>query len=252
MRGLTDKVAVVAGGAGGIGTASSVRLAEEGAAVVVGDLDGAAARAVAARINDAGGRAVDVAFDIADEASVSQLIAVALETYGGLDVLHCNAAALQPDIVGRDSDVETVPLDVFDTTIAVNLRGHLLCTRLAIPHLSARGGGAIVYTASAAAFIGEPVRPSYAIAKSGITALARHVASRWGKENIRANAVAPGLIMTAAVAAGTMAGHVLASVPSTRLGEPEDIAAAVAFLLSDDAAWINGQVISVDGGGTMR
>ena len=92
-----------------------------------------------------------------------------------------------------------------------------------------------MYTASAAAFIGEPERPSYAIAKSGITALARHVASRWGKEDIRANAIAPGLIMTAAVAAGTMAGHVLASVPSTRLGEPEDIAAAVAFLLSDDA-----------------
>ncbi len=253
MRGLTDKVAVVAGGAGGIGTASSVRLAEEGAAVVVGDLDGdgRAARSPPGSTTP-GARAVDVAFDIADEASVSQLIAVALETYGGLDLLHCNAAALQPDIVGRDSDVETVPLDVFDTTIAVNLRGHVLCTRLAIPHLTARGGGAIVYTASAAAFIGEPVRPSYAIAKSGITALARHVASRWGKENIRANAVAPGLIMTAAVAAGTMAGHVLASVPSTRLGEPEDIAAAVAFLLSDDAAWINGQVLSVDGGGTMR
>ena len=91
-----------------------------------------------------------------------------------------------PDTVGRDSDVETVPLEVFDRTIAVNLRGHFLCTRLAIPHLSRRGGGAIVYTASAAAFIGEPVRPSYAIAKSGLTALARHVASRWGKEGIRA------------------------------------------------------------------
>ena len=220
MRGLTDKVAVVAGGAGGIGTASSVRLAEEGAAVVVGDLDGDAARAVATRINDAGGRAVDVAFDIADETSVAALIGAALETYGGLDLLHCNAAALDPDTIGRDSDVETVPLDVFDRTIAVNLRGHVLCTRLAIPHLSARGGGAIVYTSSAAAFIGEPERPSYAIAKSGITALARHVASRWGKEGIRANAVAPGLILTPAVRAGSMAGHALASVPSPRLGEP--------------------------------
>ena len=132
-----------------------------------------------------------------------------LSTYGGLDYLHCNAAALAPDIIGRDSDVETVPLDVFDRTMAVNLRGHFLCTRLAIPHLSERGGGAIVYTASAAAYIGEPERPSYAIAKSGITALARHVASRWGKEGIRANAIAPGLIMTPAVAAGTMAGHAL-------------------------------------------
>ena len=205
MRGLSDKVAVVAGGAGGIGTASSLRLAEEGAAVVVADLDGEAARGVAARINEAGGRAVDLAFDIADEASVAHLIDVAQSTYGGLDYLHCNAAALNPDIIGRDSDVETVPLDVFDRTIAVNLRGHFLCTRLAIPHLTERGGGAIVYTASAAAYIGEPERPSYAIAKSGITALARHVASRWGKEGIRANTIAPGLIMTPAVAAGTMA-----------------------------------------------
>jgi NAD(P)-dependent dehydrogenase (short-subunit alcohol dehydrogenase family) len=252
MRGLSDKVAVVAGGAGGIGTVSSVRLAEEGVAVVVGDLDGDAARAVAKQITDAGGRAVDVEFDIADDSSVSTLIGVALETYGGIDLLHCNAAALDPETIGRDSDVETVPLEVFDRTIDVNLRGHFLCTRLAIPHLIERGGGAIVYTASAAAFIGEPERPSYAIAKSGITALARHVASRWGKQGIRANAVAPGLIMTPAVAAGTMAGHVLASVPSTRLGEPRDIAAAVAFLMSDDAEWINGQVLSIDGGGTMR
>jgi NAD(P)-dependent dehydrogenase (short-subunit alcohol dehydrogenase family) len=252
MRGLTDKVVVVAGGAGGIGTASCVRLAEEGAAVVVGDLDGEAARVVAARINDAGGRAVDVAFDIADETSVSALIGVALEAYGRLDLVHCNAAALDPETIGRDSDVETVPLDVFDRTIAVNLRGHVLCTRLAIPHLRQRGGGAIVYTASAAAFIGEPQRPSYAIAKSGITALTRHVASRWGKEGIRANAVAPGLILTPAVLAGSMADHALASVPSPRLGDPGDIAAAVAFLMSDDAEWINGQVISVDGGGTMR
>ena len=108
------------------------------------------------------------------------LVDVALSTYGGLDCLHCNAAALDPDIIGRDSDVETVPLDVFDRTIAVNLRGHFLCTRLAIPHLSERGGGAIVYTASAAAYIGEPERPSYAIAKSGLTAARRATWRRAG------------------------------------------------------------------------
>ncbi|MEX1006272.1 MAG: SDR family oxidoreductase [Acidimicrobiia bacterium] len=252
MRGLTDKVAVVAGGAGGIGTASSVRLAEEGVAVVVGDVNADAARAVAAQITEAGGRAVDVAFDITDEESVARLIAAAVDEYGGLDLLHCNAAALDPDTIGHDTDVETVSLDIFDRTLAVNLRGHVLCTRHALPRLVARGGGAIVYTASAAAFIGEPQRPSYAIAKSGLTALTRHVASRWGKEGIRANAVAPGLILTPAVLAGTMANHVLARVPHTRLGEPTDIAAAVAFLMSDDAEWVNGQVLSVDGGSTMR
>ena len=95
-------------------------------------------------------------------------------------------------------------------------------------------------------------RPAYALAKSGLTALTRHVASRWGKQRIRANAVAPGLILTPAVRAGSMADHAIARVPHTRLGEPADIAAAVAFLLSDDAEWINGQVLSVDGGATMR
>ena len=117
-----------------------------------------------------------------------------------------------------------------------------------------RDGGAIVYTASAAAFIGEPQRPAYAVAKSGLTALTRHVARRWGKQGIRANAVAPGLVMTPAVrtGAGSFADHAIANVPHTRLGEPADIAAAVAFLLSDDGEWVNGQVLSVDGGATMR
>jgi NAD(P)-dependent dehydrogenase (short-subunit alcohol dehydrogenase family) len=252
MRGLTDKVAVVAGGAGGIGTATSLRLAEEGACVVVGDVNADDARAVAGRITGAGGRAIAVPFDIADESSVGALIGAALDGFGGLDLLHCNAAALDPETIGQDSDVETVSLDVFDHTLAVNLRGHVLCTRLALPHLVARGAGAIVYTASAAAFVGEPQRPSYAIAKSGLTALTRHVASRWGKRGIRANAVAPGLVLTPSVQIGTLADHVLKTVPHTRLGEPADIAAAVAFLMSDDAAWINGQVLSVDGGTTMR
>jgi NAD(P)-dependent dehydrogenase (short-subunit alcohol dehydrogenase family) len=252
MRGLSEKVVVVAGGAGGIGTASSLRLGEEGCAVVVGDVNAEAAKAVAAQIVEAGGRAVDVAFDIADEESVVRLLTTADEEFGGLDLLHCNAAALEPRTIGEDTDVETVSLDVFDHTLAVNLRGHVLCTRHAIPRLLARGEGAIVYTTSAAAYIGEAVRPSYAIAKSGLTALTRHVASRWGKEGIRANAVAPGLVMTPAARAGSMAEHVLPRVPHPRLGEPEDIAAAVAFLLSDDAAWVNGQVLSVDGGSTMR
>ena len=235
MRGLSDKVAVVAGGAGGIGTASSLRLAEEGAAVVVGDLDGdAAAGSPPGSTRPVGGRSTSRSTSPTRPRWPSSSTSPCRPTAGST---ACTATPppSTPDIIGRDSDVETVPLDVFDRTIAVNLRGHFLCTRLAIPHLSERGGGAIVYTASAAAYIGEPERPSYAIAKSGITALARHVASRWGKEGIRANAIAPGLIMTPAVAAGTMAGHALASVPSTRLGLPEDIAAAVAFLLSDDA-----------------
>jgi NAD(P)-dependent dehydrogenase (short-subunit alcohol dehydrogenase family) len=256
MRGLADKVAVVAGGAGGIGTATSVRLAEEGCAVVVGDLDGGAASAVAERISAAGGRAVGVATDIADEGQVQALIAEAVARFGGLDVLHVNAADLSAAAIGRDSDVVDMPMEAFDLTIRTGLRGHVLCARHAVPALVQRGGGALLFTSSGSAFAGEPLRPSYAMAKSGLSALVRHLASRWGKDGIRANAVAPGLVKTANNMSrledeDTLA-RVLTTIRARRIGRPEDIAAMIAFLASDDAEWITGQVIAVDGGSTMR
>jgi NAD(P)-dependent dehydrogenase (short-subunit alcohol dehydrogenase family) len=255
MRGLTGKVAVLAGGAGGIGTATSVRLAEEGALVMVGDLDGAAAAVVADRITAGGGRAQAVQVDVSDEASVQALMAAAVDAFGGIDALHVNAADLAPATIFGDTDALTVPLDLFDHTIAVDLRGHLLCTRHALPHLLERGGGAIVYTSSAAAFVGEPLRPSYAMAKSGVNALARHVASAWGKQGIRANCVAPGLVLHGEVAARSseeLRSSAFKRGRSNRMGTPEDVAAMVTMLLSDDASWVNGQVISVDGGSTIR
>jgi NAD(P)-dependent dehydrogenase (short-subunit alcohol dehydrogenase family) len=255
MRGLKDKVAVVAGGAGGIGSATSLRLGEEGVSVVVGDLNGEAAVAVAAQINEAGGQAVGVQVDISDEQAVAAMVALAVDTYGGLDILHANAADLSAGTLGRDSNALEIPLDAFDKTIAVNLRGHLLCTRAAIPELLKRGGGALIYTSSGAAFMGEPERPAYAVTKSGINALVRHVASKWGRKHIRANAVAPGLVLTEgprSVLSEDFMKMALRGTRSWRLGEPEDIAAMVAFLASSDGEWINGQVLSVDGGASLR
>jgi NAD(P)-dependent dehydrogenase (short-subunit alcohol dehydrogenase family) len=255
MRGLEGKVAVVAGGAGGIGTATSLRLGEEGVSVVVGDLNGAAAREVARQIIDAGGRAVGVPVDISDEDAVAALMTHAVENFGGIDFLHANAADLSPDTLGRDSDALEVPLDAYDRAMAVDLRGHLLCLRAALPEILKRGGGAVVFTSSAAAFVGEPARPTYAMAKSGINALVRHVASKWGRSRIRANAVAPGLILTEgprSVLSEEFLEKALRVTRSWRLGEPEDIAAMVAFLFSSDGEWINGQVISVDGGSSLR
>jgi NAD(P)-dependent dehydrogenase (short-subunit alcohol dehydrogenase family) len=196
---------------------------------------------------------VAAAFDIRDDVSVKALIDLTVRTYGGLDFLHANAADLS--LCMNDTDAVDVALDLFDRTIAVNLRGHLLCTRHAIPEIEKRGGGAIVYTSSGAAYVGEPLRVSYAISKSGINALMRHVASRWGRQGIRANAIAPGLVMTENALANVDDETRVAMIEtgrSERLGRPEDIAAMVALLFSDDGEWINGQVVSVDGGITLR
>jgi NAD(P)-dependent dehydrogenase (short-subunit alcohol dehydrogenase family) len=255
MRGLKDRVVLVVGGAGGIGTGCSARLGAEGARVVVADLNGDAAESVAADIRANGGTALATVVDAADEASIAAAIDLTVKTYGGLDALHANAADTSAETVGRDSDIETLPLEVFDRTIEVNLRGHLLCARLAIPRLLERGGGALVFTSSAAAFVGEPERPSYAIAKSGLGGLVRHVASRWGKLGIRANAVAPGVVLTESVRNDpdpTFRDVVLSMTRSARLGTPDDIGGMVAFLASDDGAWINGQIINVDGGWVLR
>jgi NAD(P)-dependent dehydrogenase (short-subunit alcohol dehydrogenase family) len=255
VRGLTDKVVVVAGGGSGIGEATAIRLADEGARVVVGDLAADNAERVAHDIRASGARAVSCPFDISIDESVEALMAAAVDEFGGVDLLHANAADMTEAAILSDTDAIDVDLAVFDRTIAVNLRGFLLCTRHAIPRMLERGGGAIVYTSSATAHVGEPQRPSYGISKSGINALMRHVSARWGREGIRANCVAPGMVLSK-----TLLEHSDAEFREfalnlgrvDRLGEPEDIAAAVAFLMSDDASWITAQVISVDGGSTVR
>jgi NAD(P)-dependent dehydrogenase (short-subunit alcohol dehydrogenase family) len=255
MRGLNGRAVLVAGGAGGIGRATCLRLAEEGASVMVADLNEDAAADVRKAIQSAGGTAHSTAIDLRDEASVIAAVNLTVEFFGGLDALHANAADLSPDTIGQDTDVEAVSLDVFDRTIAVNLRGHLLCARHAIPKLLERGGGTLIFTSSAAAFAGEPERPSYAIAKSGLGGLVRHIASRWGKLGIRVNAVAPGLVLTETIRDSldpAFRDMALGMTRSARLGTPEDIAGMVAFLASDDGAWITGQIISVDGGAVLR
>lgn len=243
-----DKVVIVAGGGSGIGAATARRLASEGARVVVGDLAADNAEKVAAEI---GGLAVR--YDQADEASVAALVDRAVQEHGRLDGLHANAADMA--VLARDTDAVDIDLEVFDRTLDVGLRGYLLLTRHAVPRLLESGGGAIVYTSSGAAYVGESERVGYGVAKSGVNALMRHVASRWGKDGIRANAVAPGLVLTEQVRDSLpedFRRKVLRGQRSHRLGDPSDIAAAVAYLLSDDASWVLGQVLSVDGGSTMR
>ena len=254
LRGLADRVVVVVGGGTGLGAATAARLGADGSRVVLGDINIEAATATVEAIRTAGGVAHPVAFDLSEPASVAALIDTAVATYGGVDALFNVGADMST--IRRDTDVVDIDLDIWDRVMAVSLRGYVAAMKYAIPQLLARGGGAIVNMSSAAAFQGEPARPAYATAKAGIGALTRHVASRWGKENIRCNAVAPGFTATDTIRSAPqwpdLEAAALKRIRGPRVGEPGDVAALVAFLLSEESEWINGQIINIDGGTVLR
>jgi len=249
---LKGKVIVVAG-AGGIGGGLARRYAAEGAAVVLGDVDPAAVETQVAEIAAAGGTAVGTALDGADEASIQAAVALAVGRFGGLDGFHANFASFRDGESGED--ILGLPMKAFDEVMRVNARGFVLCTRAALPEMLKRGAGSLVYTTSGAAFMGETVRLAYAMSKVAVHALVRNVANRFGREGIRANAIAPGVVshdrFEAVMDPDVVAG-MAARIPVGRLGRPEDIAAMGALLMSDEGSFITGQVLSVDGGNSMR
>lgn len=251
MKGLKGKVGIVAGGGRGIGAATARRLAEEGAHVVIGDLQGEWARDVAAAIRATGGIATGTDLDGTSADSQAAIVALAVATYGGLDFYHSNLAGG----TGGDVDILDCPVDVLDTSFAINTKSHFLASQAALPRMIERGGGAMIYTSSGAASAGAAWQVAYPMTKNAIHALARHVAARFGKQGVRANVICPGLVLTEAVKQHLTDDYVergLNAIPHTRLGQPEDIAAAVTFLASDDGAWVNGQVWHVNGGAQMR
>jgi NAD(P)-dependent dehydrogenase (short-subunit alcohol dehydrogenase family) len=259
VRGLHDKVVVVCAGGTGDGTAlgasiggvTARRLAAEGAKVVVGDLDEAAAHRTAALVVDEGGVAVGQHYEASDEESARRLMERAEAEFGGIDGVHFNAIDTSSDVDG-EHDLTSVPLDVWHRRLDVGLLGFVLAARFAIPQLVNRGGGGVVCTTSDAAYLGEPVRVAYAAAKAGMGAVVRHIASRFGAEGVRANAVSPGFVPSAVMLEDPRFQKNQRHPRSDRLGRPDDIAAMVTFLLSDDGAWVNGQSICVDGGIVMR
>ena len=192
--------------------------------------------------------------DGTDEASIAAMVSRAVSEFGGIDGLHANFASFADGTV--NVDVLEMPLEAYDEEMRVDARGFVLCSRHVIPELRKRGGGSIVYMSSAAAYIPAPVRLAYSMAKSAILSLTRHVAARFGPENIRANAIAPGLIihprLDASLTDEQKEFFRKQSLFGDRLGRPEDIAAMASFLLSEDGAFVTGQVMCVDGGATCR
>jgi NAD(P)-dependent dehydrogenase (short-subunit alcohol dehydrogenase family) len=245
------RVALVTGAGAGVGRAVAQRLAAEGAAVVALDIRPEAAQETAELVAATGATSLAVTADVSDETSLRAAVDAAAARFGRIDVLHNNAAALGPDVFGRDGDLQELDVEVWDRTMAVNARGVMLGCKLVVPVMRAGGGGAIVNTSSLSGLVGDAVRASYGSSKAAVQSLTRYVATMYGADGIRCNAVAPGLILTD-VAFRQMTEAAMAELAAERIlpamTRPEDIAAIVAFLASDDAAVITGQTLVVDGG----
>jgi len=260
MEGLEGKTIIVSGASSGIGAAAARELASSGAQIVVADIDDKGAARTAQAIRDAGHTATSIMVDVRDEASIKSMIDFTIDQYGRIDGLHNNVADIA--LVVKDTTILAMEVWVWEQSLQTNLTGIFHIIRHALPHMLKNGGGAIVNTSSASAFSGKPVNPAYASSKAGLNALTRHVASAYGRQGVRCNAIAPGAVRTeGAVAAATAMGHNVEAfyknlrenvAHSHRDGTPEDIAATVALLLSDRGSWINGQCISVDGGWLFR
>jgi NAD(P)-dependent dehydrogenase (short-subunit alcohol dehydrogenase family) len=245
---LDGKVIVVAGGGGGTGEATALRLGAEGAKVVVGDFRPERAADVAQRITAAGGTAEPFEFDMGEPASTAELVGFAVRRFGRLDGLH-NVAG-NPRAHAADQDLLSTSLEAWDLQMRSHLYAYGQAARAAIPLMLQTGGGAIVNTSSAAARSAMTSLIGYQTAKAGVETLTRHIAARWGKDGVRCNCITYGMILTenALALPQEFRDEALKNTWSPRLGRPDDVAGLAALLLSDDSAWINGQVIDVNGG----
>ena len=246
---LAGRRALVTGAGGALGRASSVRFAREGAAVAVVDVVPGAAEETARLIQADGGIAVALMADVADEAQVAGVVEDAVAALGGLDLLFNNAGIMpHQDVSLLDAD-----LDLWRQIMGINLHGTALCSKYAVPHLTAAGGGAVVNMASFLVDMGCTVpQDAYAASKGAIAALTRSMAVQFGARRIRCNALAPGPILTPHVeqffADPDAKAQRIARIPLGRFGNPDDVAGLATFLASDDAAWLTGQVVVLDGG----
>ncbi len=248
---MAQHVVIVSGGGSGIGRATARRLARDGAAVGVLDTNGDGAAAVVDEIERAGGRALACTTDVSDDDAVARAVQATVEQFGRITgTVTCAGIFHGPDL----QPLHQVDMATFTKVIGVNLQGTFSVLRHTLPHLM-DGGGAVVTIASTAAIRGHGFGPAYTASKGGVDALTRIVAVQYGPHNVRANCVCPGGVDTP-MSAGAFAGadaqeRAKRSIPIGRYAQPEELADVVAFLLSDDARYVTGQTVPVEGGATI-
>ncbi|MBU9312531.1 SDR family oxidoreductase [Burkholderia multivorans] len=242
---LENKVAIVTGAGAGLGAACARALAQHGARVAVVDINGEAAAAVAA---DIGERAMGVRTDVSSEAEVEAMVNAVLERFGRIDILHNNAAVLDDAQRAGDRDVINMSVEVWDRAMAVNLRGAMLCCKHAIPAMLRGGGGSIIHSSSGFGAQGDFTMSAYAASKAGLAMLSKSVAAQYGKERIRSNTIQIGLVVADHPLPEDIKAVILDGHLTPYLGDPKHIADVVCFLASDEAAFITGDTIAVDGG----
>jgi 2-hydroxycyclohexanecarboxyl-CoA dehydrogenase len=250
MKRFADQVAIVTGAASGIGKATAMRLADEGASVLIADLDSERAAGVAAAICEQGGRARAHGVDVTNAPAVRAMTEHARQTFGRVDILVSNAGW---DRAGPFADTDE---ELWDRVIAINYRGHLAACHAVLPYMREQGGGRIVTVASDAGRVGSSGEVVYSGAKGAVIAFTKGLAREVARDRINVNCVAPGLVDTPMLA-GIAEGHekliaaIVRSIPLGRTGVPDEIAGAICFLASSDAGYITGQTLSVNGGLTM-
>ena len=246
---LKDKVTIVTGGGAGIGRGIAERFGQEGARVVIAEVDAAAGESAARSIREAGGEALFVRTDVSDEAQVQAMVHAALNQYARIDVLCNNAAILMFE---GEMPAHELSNEVWDRTMAVNLRGYWLCSKYAIPPMLQQGSGSIIHVASPTGMFGFTRLTAYSTSKGGVIGLMRAMAADYGPLHIRVNALVPGTIDTPMNAAGladpAMRAHYADIAPAKRLGQPKDLAGMAVFLASEDSEYCVGGIFTVDGG----